>query len=420
MKDIYVVLDIGSSTIKLLVGEIIKSNIHILFAKKIPSHGVKLGQIEDVKAVTRDIRSLLLEAQDDLNTVITSVAVNVPALATNLYTGSGSVTIQEGVISNQDIVRAMKLGSKVSIGAADEIISVIPVYYHTDRESTYDVPLNQKSKSLVVDSLIVTAPKTILYPYLSAVESAGVEVLDISLNAYSCAKEAFDQIYLQEGAILIDFGHKMTTISYFQDGYIAYIATCNVGGYNFTKRIASEFQIAMNQAEVYKIKYGSLQSYVGQNDIIHTTTFSDEKKVYTQDDLSTILNEEAQVIMEVIKEKLSVIGQVSNKEIVLVGGGSELTLLDHVASEILKAPVRIYRPDTIGARDQSQVGSLGMLYYLLDRSKLLGKYQPSLVLPDITSTMSLRFKGLTKTQKQTKETVPLKFGKALERLFNED
>ena len=34
MKDIYAVLDIGSATIKLLVGEVVSANINILFSQK--------------------------------------------------------------------------------------------------------------------------------------------------------------------------------------------------------------------------------------------------------------------------------------------------------------------------------------------------------------------------------------------------
>lgn len=41
MNEVYAVLDIGSATIELLVGEIMNSNLHVLFSKKVPSHGVK-------------------------------------------------------------------------------------------------------------------------------------------------------------------------------------------------------------------------------------------------------------------------------------------------------------------------------------------------------------------------------------------
>ena len=47
MNEVYAVLDIGSASIELLVGEIINSNLHVLFSKKVPSHGVKKGIIED-------------------------------------------------------------------------------------------------------------------------------------------------------------------------------------------------------------------------------------------------------------------------------------------------------------------------------------------------------------------------------------
>ena len=35
MKDIYAVLDIGSATVKLLVGEVVSANINILFSKDV-------------------------------------------------------------------------------------------------------------------------------------------------------------------------------------------------------------------------------------------------------------------------------------------------------------------------------------------------------------------------------------------------
>ena len=63
--------------------------------------------------------------------------------------------------------------------------------------------------------MIITTKKKLLYGYISAAEKAGVEVLDITINAYACAKEAFDAVYLQEGAILIDIGYRTSTVAFF-------------------------------------------------------------------------------------------------------------------------------------------------------------------------------------------------------------
>ena len=45
MRDIYASLDLGNSTIKLVVGEIVNSAISVLFSKMIPTKGIKKGDI---------------------------------------------------------------------------------------------------------------------------------------------------------------------------------------------------------------------------------------------------------------------------------------------------------------------------------------------------------------------------------------
>ena len=59
VKKIYASLDIGSSSIKLLVGEVINTNVQVLFASSIPSHGVKKGVIIDEEALKQDIIKLV-------------------------------------------------------------------------------------------------------------------------------------------------------------------------------------------------------------------------------------------------------------------------------------------------------------------------------------------------------------------------
>lgn len=417
MKDIYAILDIGSSTIKLLVGEAVSANINVLFSKKIPSHGVKKGIIEDQQAVTRDIRLLLDAAEKELESKITSVALNIPTIRARLYQSDSSISLKEGTkITIEDVERVLRLSSHFERSSQEEVVSVIPVKYHSDRGATAEPPIGQVSRNLIVDSLVITTNKKVIYPYMIAVEKAGVEILEICVNAFSCAKEAFDEVYLQEGALLIDIGYKTSTISFYKDGYLKYLTVCPVGGYNFTKKISQEFQISMAQAETYKIKYGSLDSTLGQQDIIHTTYLQENRRDYTQEDLANILRETAYEIMEAIKEKVFIVDDGHKYETLLVGGGGELEMLDDIASEVLQSPVRIYRPDTIGVRDMAFVSSLGMIYYLIERTKILGKYTPSLVLPDVTNTMSIRFKGLTKASGKSGK----KINKFMDTFFSED
>ena len=422
MKDIYATLDIGSATIKLLVGETVSSNINILFSKKIISHGVVKGKIDNMSVVVEEIKQLLSDAQEVLEAPITSVALCIPSQYARIYQSDGitKVNSNDDKISGEDIIRALKLSKRFERSHDEEIVSVIPVSYHLDTKVVTEAPIGMKSASLKVETLIITTKKKYLYNYIIAAERAGLEVIDITINAYACAKESFDEVYLQEGAILIDIGYKSSTVAFFEGGYLKYIAQAPVGGYDLTKKIASSWKIVMDKAEVYKVKYGTCDTNIGDEDIIHTMKLKNEEVRYTQRDLAFVLDEGVREIMEVIKTKIDVINDGRNYETIIVGGGGELPLIEKVASEVLGSAVRSYRPETIGARDMSFVSCLGMMYYLNDRNLILGKMEPSVVLSDISNTMSVRFKGLTKSKTVNDKKNGSKFSKIIENIFNED
>lgn len=423
MKDIYAVLDIGSATVKLLVGEVVSANINILFSKKMTSHGIRKGKIESMPTVVSEIKTLLDEASAALGATITKVALCIPSFHAHIYQSDGitKVNSPSDQITSDDVVRALKLSRRFERDDNEEVISVIPTLYQLDTKVMREIPIGQKSASLKAESLVITTKKKLLYSYISAVEKAGVEVLDITINAYACAKEAFDAVYLQEGAILIDIGYKTSTVAFFEGGYLKYIAQAGVGGYDLTKKIATSWQIPMDRAEVYKVKYGTCDYHIGDEDIIHTTRNQDKETHYTQRDLAEVLSEGVKDIMEVIKTKIDIINDGRSYETVIVGGGGELPDIEKVSSVVLESAVRTYRPDTIGARDMSFVSCIGMMYYLNDRSRILGKMDPSLILPDISSTMSIRFKGLTKSKPiHSDKKNKSRFSKVIENFFSEE
>ncbi len=422
MKDIYAVLDIGSATIKLLVGEVVNTNIMVLFAKKVISHGIRKGKIEDSSAVVSEIRQLVNDASQTLNAPIENIALCIPSFHTSIYQSDGITKVNSPLdqITSDDVIRALKLSKRFVREEDEEVISVIPTLYQLDTKTMKKVPIGEKSASLKIESLVITTKKKFLYSYIGVVEKAGLNIIDITIDAYTCAKEAFDAVYLQEGAILIDIGYRTSTISFFEGGYLKYIAQAPVGGYHLTKKIATAWQIPMDKAEVYKVKYGTCNLNIGDEDIIHTTNIDGIDNHYTQRDLANVLCEGVQEVMEVIKTKIEIINDGRNYETVIVGGGGELPDIEKISSAVLGSAVRTYRPDTIGARDMSFVSCLGMMYYLKDRSTILGGIESSIVLPDISNTMSIRFKGLTKVKNGHSEKKKGRLSHIIENFFSEE
>lgn len=419
MKKVYASLDIGSSTIKLVVGEVLNTNIQVLFANTIPSHGIKKGIIIDEEAVKQDVTKLIKMAEASLEAKIISVLLNIPANQCRLYSTNGSTQIlsADHKIKATDIVKAINKASKFERRKNEALVSTIPIMYYYGEQSSMNAPIGKTSYSLQVDVLAMTTTKKALYPYVRVVEGVGLEIICVSVDAYSAAKEVFDEAYLQDGAVLIDVGHRSSTVSYFEEGFLKYITLTAEGGYDLSKRIALDWQIPIAKAETYKIKYGSCNVEMREQDIIHSTKEGSTVTHYTKYDLSMLLYAGVEELMQKVKEKLAILGEDRKYEIVVIGGGAEVEGFEKVASHVLGQPVRIYRPQVIGVRKMNYVSSLGLIYYLMDRNKLYGEIEPSIVLPDISNTMSLRFKGLTKASQNTSER---KIKKLIDRFVTDD
>lgn len=422
MREVYAVLDIGSATTKLLVAETVSANMNILFSKKIISHGIRKCQIEDMDAVVADIKSLVSDAEKSLDTSIQAIALILPPQGAHIYQGDGITRVNSpnDRIGIEDVLRTLKLSRRFELDPDEEVVSTIPILYSLDTKHMEKIPLGLKSASLKVDSMVITSKKKFFYDYLNAVEQAGLDLLDVTIAPYAASKEAFDAMSLQDGAILIDIGYHTSTISFFEGGYLKYLAQATVGGYDLTKAIALSWQIEMDTAERYKVKYATCEEGLGDDDIIHSTRYGHEIKNYTQKDLTELMNEAVKEMMEVIKARIDIINDGRKYEIVIVGGGGELAGIDKIAQDVLGATVRCYRPETIGARDMAMVPCLGMMYYIRDRKELIGEDQVSLTLPDISNTVSMRMKGFTKTktEEESKESGRLK--KMVENFFSEE
>ena len=165
MRDIYASLDLGNSTIKLVVGEVVNSTISVLFSKMIPTKGIKKGEIVDEAILSKTLLELVKEAEEELEAKITSVLLNIPTYHTRLYQNQGSCLISNSnsKITEEHIVKALNQSTRFERSDKEAVISVIPVTYYYGNIASKEVPIGKYASSLYVDSLIITTAKKLLY-----------------------------------------------------------------------------------------------------------------------------------------------------------------------------------------------------------------------------------------------------------------
>ena len=79
MKEIISSLDIGSSTVKLVVGEVYKNEVHILAVSEVKSKGVKKGIIVNSEDALISLREVFSRCEEILNIKIDKVVLTIPA-----------------------------------------------------------------------------------------------------------------------------------------------------------------------------------------------------------------------------------------------------------------------------------------------------------------------------------------------------
>ena len=59
MRKIMACLDVGSDTVKLVVGEMVKKKLNILAVAEAPSRGVKEGIVEDANSLLEPLKNVI-------------------------------------------------------------------------------------------------------------------------------------------------------------------------------------------------------------------------------------------------------------------------------------------------------------------------------------------------------------------------
>ena len=102
MKKIYTSIDIGSDTIKFLVGEAVNDNINIIASSCIKSKGIRKGLIVDSNLAVNAIKDGIKILNNYLGFEIKKVLVTIPDYNVRFMYVTGKINV-DGIINTADI-----------------------------------------------------------------------------------------------------------------------------------------------------------------------------------------------------------------------------------------------------------------------------------------------------------------------------
>jgi cell division protein FtsA len=367
-NDIIVSLDIGTSKVRAIIGEVVNGTINIIGVGSADSEGIRKGAIVDIDQTVHSIRSAIDHAERMVGLQISEVYVGITGNHITLQSSHGVVAVsnEDREIGEEDIDRVIQAARVIALPPEREIIGVVPKQYLVDGQEGINDPRGMIGVRLEVEATIITGAKTGIHNLLRVVEKSELKVSGLILMSLASGGLALSKDEKAIGTVLVDVGAGATTIAVFEQGNLTATSTLPIGGEYITNDIAIGLRTQMEIAEKIKLKFGcaSIEDSAADQVFKVTRIGSNVDKEFSQVDLANIIEPRVQEIFELIRAEVHRLGYGDLPGgYVLTGGTVNMPGMLTVAQAELMTSVRIAVPDFIGVRDPSYTSGVGIIQF---------------------------------------------------------
>lgn len=375
MKKIYTAIDIGSDTIKFVVGEYYKNKVNILASHEENAKGIRKGLIVDPNLAINSIKDGIKALNNSLGINIKKVIVNVPDYNAKFMFVTGEVDIidEDELITTEDINKVIKTCVYAKLAQEYELITVVPLTFLIDGDPEQK-PVGKTGKKLGIKGISISAPKKNIYSVLSVMEGAGLEVMDITISGLGDYFEVRNDSLDKKVGAIINIGHETTNVSIYNKGKIMNTETIQLGGTNVDKDLAYMFNINIFDARTIKEKFTSAHKrFIALNDVYEVKNTAGEMIKLNQIEVTEIVMDRLTEILELARKQILLLTNQNISYIVITGGLTEIRAFKNLVYEILGKDVIIYSEDTLGIRDNKYITSIGMIKYFINKMETRGR-----------------------------------------------
>ncbi|MFF2445933.1 cell division protein FtsA [Neobacillus sp. NPDC058068] len=380
-NEIYVSLDIGTSSVKVIIGEMVndsgKDSLNIIGVGNVRSEGLRKGSIVDMDDTVHSIKRAIEQAERMVGMEIREVVVGISGHNVMLQQCHGIVAVssQNREITNEDVIRVIEASHVGSIPPERENIGVIRKQFILDGKDEINDPRGMIGVRLEMEGSLITGSKSIIINTLRCVERAGLEILDIILQPLAAGDYALSKDEKNLGVALIDIGGGSTSIALFEEGFLKSTSVIPVGGDLLTNDLSKVLHTSTEDAEKIKIKYGHAFFDNASEDEFFSVPIigSDQHQQFNQLYVSEIIEARMEEVFELIAHELKRLGVTDLPGgFVLTGGTAKMQGILELAQDIFQTPVRIASPDYIGVREPQYTTAVGLIKYAYKNTRLPG------------------------------------------------
>ena len=377
-RHVVVGLDIGTSKVVALVGEIAADNsIEIIGIGTQPSHGLARGVVVNIESTVQSIQRAVEEAELMAGCEIHSVYAGIAGGHVRSLNSHGVVAIRDKEVTHGDVEHVIDAAKAVAIPADQKILHVLPQQFVIDGQEGIRDPVGMSGVRLEAKVHIVTGAESAAQNIEKCIQRCGLAVDDIVLEQLASSYAVLTEDEKDLGVCIVDIGGGTTDIAVFSQGAIRHTAVIPIAGDQVTKDIAVSMRTPTQYAEDIKIRFAcALSQLANPDETIEVPSVGDRPaRRLARQTLAEIVEPRYEELFGLIREELRRSGfeEVIAAGIVLTGGSAKMEGAIELAEEIFHVPVRLGIPTgvkglTDAISNPIHATGVGLLLYARDNA----------------------------------------------------
>ncbi len=351
-EELVVGLDIGTTKIAAVVGEVTEDGVDIIGVGTHPSTGLKKGVVVNIDATVQSIERAIEEAEHMAGVEITQVFAGIAGAHIRSINSQGVWALKDREVREADVQAVLEQAKAINIPQDREIIHVIPQEYTIDHQDGVKEPIGMSGVRLEAKVHLVTASTTSAQNILKCCHRCGLQVAEVVLEPLASAEAVLHDDEKELGVALVDIGGGTTDIAIFVDGAIVHSSVLAVGGHQLTADIAYGMRSPHSEAERIKHRWGcASMAMVGDDEMMEVPSVGGRPaRQVRRQSLTAVIEPRVEEIFTLVRREIEKYGLIDKigSGAVITGGSTLLDGMPELAEQVLGMPVRRGIPSGVG------------------------------------------------------------------------
>lgn len=353
-------LDIGSSKVVVLIGELLANDaVNVVGVGSAPSKGVDKGSVTNLDAVVEAISLAIKQAEDMADCRVSSVNLSISGAHIESLNEAGTWAIDAHEVSAYDVESVIHNARSIKIRDEQRLLHVIPQEYSIDSQGRINNPIGLSGVKLKADVHLITCHNDLVKNLEKAVERCGLHIDNLISSGVASSSAILSEDEKELGVCMIDMGSGTMDLSVYIAGSLQHSKVLDYAGNSVTNDIAIAFSAPPTSAEEVKVKYGCLSKDLFKDDeaIELPSVGGRPARILQRSVLVDVIEPRYSELLSLVKEEIFKLDDKFAKEglkqllaagVVITGGASQVLGLVEAAEGVFdNIQVRIGKPQHI-------------------------------------------------------------------------